>query len=340
MGQVLFQKYHTSYQQQQHYNLQYESNKQELDESEELMAELRLALEQSEILLRKIAMIEVEYKKAIKTDAVLPSDVIELAEQLGFVVPIHLTKSFDFGDEIQINSTPKKEVTEETEIDEMEDYKFVNFDELEKYLVGPLVASETEPSNDQYQELTNEHDVVEEVSSPSFFKDTRIDAQKQDLGASLITFASPASSTTGTSPVVTNQPEFPLTDEQQQLIEEQDVNHLLEQLQLYTEALSNESPSTSQLHISTPIQKAQPQLVKNETKKEESRSLPKIVIDSADENVDLKMQVSQLTKNVELLEEKLSKAEQENEDLRRNLEEIEHEKECMDSAIEDIRDKE
>ncbi|EFC49491.1 predicted protein [Naegleria gruberi] len=259
----------------------------------ELINELNLALVQSNLLLEKIVIIEDGYKKAIKTDTLLSQEITDLAEQLGFIVPLHLTKTIE---EISESVSPNTHLNNEEEENGLEvregDYKFVSFDELEKYLNEPLlpedrnqtpkdntpqraaVSSTSTPSTNivpmQSPKITKSSPPQSSQHSPadslegepvtpitSREKELRKEYLKNSINMSKVSFSSPTSTASIFStpaversdrknlegdeyieitPIV--EEENPtLTEEQQQLIEEQDVNNLLEQLMIYTNGL-------------------------------------------------------------------------------------------------------
>ena len=235
-------------------------------ESDELVDEIKLALDQSIVLLERIVRIEDAYKVAIKSDTLLSSDIIELSEQLGFRVPLHLKKHLDDYDESDLEETNGiDELLPETEGTNL---SFVSFDELEKYLQEPLPTI-TEPQREEEVSPRSEHEPESPVegSPKTPFKTLREkEIQKEYIKSSLniskVSFSSP----TSTSSVLASPPlerdemkddveyvdeeenkEF-LTEEQQQLIEEQDVDQLLEQLKEYTGVFGTDNPEETSIH--------------------------------------------------------------------------------------------
>ncbi|KAL9645782.1 hypothetical protein ABK040_003514 [Willaertia magna] len=193
----------------------------ELPERKELLEELRLALEQSKSLLTNVNDIELGYKQAMKTHKPMSEESINLAEQLGFTVPNHLKGEMN----------DNREEIVENNFTNGDDYKYVNFDEYEKYL-----ADKASPNK------------VKEISR----KEENI---KNTINSSKRSFTSPGSANSSINNSLTpninhreNERDYEdngkeeLTEEQQSLLEQQDVNQLLEHLMSINYELSQQSP--------------------------------------------------------------------------------------------------
>ncbi|KAF0977739.1 hypothetical protein FDP41_003061 [Naegleria fowleri] len=353
--------------------------------SEELISELRLALEQSEMLLEKIENIEIEYKKAIKTDSVLPADVTDLAEQLGFIVPTHLTRPLMMDELTSANEPtqpntmaekeePKKKDKTETsaELEELKetlegpinenDYKFVSFDELEKYLAGPL-SSEYEgeedtsiktPQVDKEERNIQPSNKKEETFpvTPEFCKELQKEVLKSSVNvSSKASFQSPESNVS-ISPSIHNDTEieensFSLTEEQQQLIEEQDVNHLLKQLQLFTQGFGSDSPNSttvSDVHREKPVSSPfyHPRTI-NPNESTQNAHIEDGCVNnerSIDDTLLYKQQVENLAQQLEALSQKLVESEKEKELLRNAVEDFKKGRDDLLQELNALREKE